>query len=131
MDRAAGGTHAAEGPAKRYRASMIGSNAGWHCRVTSHWTLFKCPWSGKQESDCDTPKHSMRAGGYIRHGEASRRATATRPNTVCELLVTKRETGREAAGMCGLSGMDKDVLVPSAPRNGHSIVLSFASDFNT
>ena len=27
--------------------------------------LFTCPWSGKKESDCDTPKHSMRAACYV------------------------------------------------------------------
>ena len=42
----------------------VGNYAGWHCHVTSRWTLFMCPWSGKQG------------------------ATATRPSTVCELLAT-------------------------------------------
>ena len=52
-------------PAQRSSSAyMIGSCAGWHCRATSRWTLFTCPWSGKQGSDCDTPTHSVRAACY-------------------------------------------------------------------
>ena len=127
MERAAGATHAARiqpsdtaGPLRlgvMQGGIVVPLRAGHYVHV--HGVV-----SGG--SDCDTPKHSMRAGGYMRFGETSRGATATPPNAVCELLVTKRETGREAAGTWALSGMDKDGLGPSAPRNGHSFVLSFA-----
>ena len=53
MERAAGGTHDA-----RIQPSDT-AGPGWHCRATSRWTLFTCPWSGG------------------------------------ELLVTKRQTGRD------------------------------------
>ena len=47
----------------------------------------------------------LRAGHCLHvHGVVSSRATARRRNTACELLVTKRETGREAAGTWALSG---------------------------
>ena len=53
---------------------MIGSYAGWHCRATSRWTLFTCPWSGKQASDCDTPKHSCElVATYTMEKQASER----------------------------------------------------------
>ena len=83
------------------------------------------------KSQCSTSrlryaKHSMRAGGYIHRGETSRGAAATRPNTVCDLLDTKRETGREAAGTSALSWTGQDGPCPSAPRNGPQFCSSFA-----
>ena len=60
------------------------------------------------------------AGHYLQvHGVVSKGATAIRLSTVCELLDTKRETGREAAGMWALS---RTAWVRVHPGMGHSFV---------
>ena len=101
MEGAAGGTHVV-GVQPSDTAGLIRLGVALSC----HFALDNIDMSMETP---ETPK--------IRYGDESRRATAIRLNTACELLVTIRENGREAGGTWALS--DKYGLGLSVPRTRH------------